>query len=69
MRPPRALRADNVLSLGTVPEPATFERSYAGREDQVREVRADLDAVVKGCPFADDFVLMASELSANAGAP
>ena len=44
----------------------TFERSYPGTRDQVHEVRADLTPLVSGCPFADDFVLLASELSANA---
>jgi anti-sigma regulatory factor (Ser/Thr protein kinase) len=48
------------------PEGTTFERSYPGKKEYVREVRADLAAVVKDCPFADDFVLLASELSANA---
>jgi anti-sigma regulatory factor (Ser/Thr protein kinase) len=48
------------------PEGTTFERSYPGTREQVREVRADLAAVVEGCPFADEFVLLASELSANA---
>jgi anti-sigma regulatory factor (Ser/Thr protein kinase) len=48
------------------PGGTTFERSYPGTAEQVREVRADLTAVVKDCPFADDFVLLASELSANA---
>jgi anti-sigma regulatory factor (Ser/Thr protein kinase) len=48
------------------PEGTTFERSYPGTREQVREVRADLAAAVKDCPFADDFVLLASELSANA---
>jgi anti-sigma regulatory factor (Ser/Thr protein kinase) len=44
----------------------TFERSYAGTEDQVRHVRADLASIVKGCPLADDFILLASELATNA---
>ncbi len=48
------------------PGAITFERSYAGAKNQVHEVRADLAPVIEGCPFADDFVLMASELSANA---
>ena len=56
------MRAETTRS----PEGTTFERSYAGTKEQVREVRADLAAVVRGCPFADDFVLLASELSANA---
>jgi anti-sigma regulatory factor (Ser/Thr protein kinase) len=48
------------------PDPTNFQRTYAGTKDRVHEVRADLAPVVKGCPFADDFVLLASELSANA---
>jgi serine/threonine-protein kinase RsbW len=47
-------------------EATTFERSYPGTKDQVRQVRADLVPFVDGCPFADDFILMASELSTNA---
>lgn len=47
-------------------ERITFERSYPGMKEQVREVRADLVAVAKDCPFADDLILLASELSANA---
>jgi serine/threonine-protein kinase RsbW len=48
------------------PAAMRFDRSYPGREDQVREVRADLARIVDGCPLADDFVLLASELCANA---
>jgi serine/threonine-protein kinase RsbW len=48
------------------PEGTTFERSYPGAKEHVREVRMDLAAMVKDCPFADDFVLLASELCANA---
>jgi anti-sigma regulatory factor (Ser/Thr protein kinase) len=51
----------------TKPPTATrFDRSYPGREDQVREVRADLALIVDGCPFTDDFVLLASESCTNA---
>jgi serine/threonine-protein kinase RsbW len=48
------------------PEATTFERSYPGTNDQVRQVRADLTPMVEGCPRADDLVLLASELSTNA---
>src|SRR5258708_19872074 len=48
------------------PDGTTYKRSYPGTREQVREVRADLAAVVKGYPFADDFILLASELSTNA---
>jgi anti-sigma regulatory factor (Ser/Thr protein kinase) len=51
----------------TRPPAATrFHRSYPGRHDQVREVRADLALIVEGSPLADDFVLLASELCTNA---
>ncbi len=41
-------------------------RSYPGRADQVPQVRAFLARVLDGCPAADDAVLMADELAANA---
>jgi serine/threonine-protein kinase RsbW len=48
------------------PGATTFERSYLGSADQVRHVRADLAPFINGCPFADDFILLASELATNA---
>jgi serine/threonine-protein kinase RsbW len=39
---------------------------YPGGADQVRVVRADLRAVLRDCPRADDALLCASELAANA---
>src|SRR5215472_4056355 len=48
------------------PDATRFLRSYPGREDQVRQVRADLALVVNDYPLADDFVLLASELATNA---
>jgi len=48
------------------PDGLAFERSYPGMKDQVRQVRKDLAPVVEGCPFVDDLILLASELSANA---
>jgi anti-sigma regulatory factor (Ser/Thr protein kinase) len=48
------------------PDAVTFERSYPGRKDQVGKVRQDLAPLVAGCPRADDFVLLASEVSTNA---
>jgi anti-sigma regulatory factor (Ser/Thr protein kinase) len=48
------------------PDGANFHRSYPGTPDQVREVRADLAPLVKDCPFADELILMASEISTNA---
>jgi two-component sensor histidine kinase len=35
-------------------------------KDHVRQVRKDLAPVVEGCPVADDLILLASELCANA---
>jgi serine/threonine-protein kinase RsbW len=40
--------------------------TYPGGTDQVRIMRADLRAVLQGCPRADDAILCASELAANA---
>jgi anti-sigma regulatory factor (Ser/Thr protein kinase) len=54
-------------SESTKPSEATyFERVYSGTKDQVRQVRKDLGPVLDGCPVADDFVLLASELVTNA---
>ena len=51
----------------TTKPPATtyFDRSYPGARDQVGQVRKDLGPVLDGCPVADDFVLLASELVTN----
>jgi anti-sigma regulatory factor (Ser/Thr protein kinase) len=48
------------------PGATTFERSYLGAADQVRQVRTDLAPFIDGCPFADEFTLLASELVTNA---
>jgi serine/threonine-protein kinase RsbW len=40
--------------------------SYPGGLEQVRRMRRDLTALIEGCPAADDVVLCASELAANA---
>ena len=40
--------------------------TYPGGTDQVRVMRADLRAVLQDCPRADDAILCASELAANA---
>ena len=50
-------------------EPATATRhagTYPGRADQVRHVRRAIAGHLAGCPAADDAVLIASELAANA---
>jgi hypothetical protein len=44
----------------------TTEAAYPGGTEQIRAVRADLRAVLEGCPRADDVILCASELAANA---
>jgi serine/threonine-protein kinase RsbW len=40
--------------------------TYPGTAEQLRAVRADLRAVLRDCPIADDVILCASELAANA---
>jgi serine/threonine-protein kinase RsbW len=49
-----------------VPEKITFERDYPGEAIQASHVRADLAKIASGYPAADDLILMASELAANA---
>jgi anti-sigma regulatory factor (Ser/Thr protein kinase) len=39
---------------------------YVGKPEQVSRVRAFLRTVLEGCPVADDAVLLASEVAANA---
>lgn len=43
-----------------------YRRSYPGRCDQVRHVRAFLRDALADCPRADDAIAVASELAANA---
>jgi serine/threonine-protein kinase RsbW len=40
--------------------------TYPGSAAQIRVVRADFRALLDGCPMADDVILCASELAANA---
>ena len=40
--------------------------TYPGTTENIRLVRADLRAVLHECPMADDMILCASELAANA---
>jgi anti-sigma regulatory factor (Ser/Thr protein kinase) len=40
--------------------------TYPGTTEHIRTVRADLRAVLHECPMADDVILCASELAANA---
>jgi len=52
------------------PAPAgtvAFSRAYPARPSQIRAVRSDLRELLDGCPVADEVVLCASELAANAG--
>ena len=46
--------------------PATVTSTYPGNPSQIRVIRADLRALLNDCPRADDIVLCASELAANA---
>src|ERR1700761_1926654 len=43
-----------------------IERTYAGTAEQVGAVRADLGPFLGDFPAADDLILLASEMSANA---
>ena len=40
--------------------------TYPGSTEHIRAVRADLRALLGDCPMADDVILCASELAANA---
>jgi len=40
--------------------------TYPGSTEHIRAVRADLRKVLSDCPMADDVILCASELAANA---
>jgi serine/threonine-protein kinase RsbW len=40
--------------------------TYPGSTQHIRAVRADLRLALRGCPMADDVILCASELAANA---
>jgi anti-sigma regulatory factor (Ser/Thr protein kinase) len=42
------------------------QRTYPGRADQVVQVRREIAADLAGCPAAEDAILIASELAANA---
>ena len=43
-----------------------YQRTFHGRADQVGHVRRDLARHLAGCPAADDIILIADELAANA---
>jgi len=40
--------------------------TYPGTPEHISAVRADLRPILRGCPMADDVILCASELAANA---
>jgi serine/threonine-protein kinase RsbW len=42
------------------------ETTYPGRAEHISTVRADLRPLLHDCPIADDVILCASELAANA---
>jgi anti-sigma regulatory factor (Ser/Thr protein kinase) len=42
------------------------DATYPGNTEHIRAVRADLRALLGDCPMADDVILCASELAANA---
>ena len=44
----------------------TSEVTYPGAAEHIRAVRADLRPLLTDCPMADDVILCASELAANA---
>jgi len=46
--------------------PRTSDVTYPGTTKHIHVVRADLRAVLRDCPLADDVILCASELAANA---
>ena len=50
----------------TTPAAAHATRTYPGTAEQISAVRADLRGLLAGCPVADDIILCASELAANA---
>jgi histidine kinase-like protein len=48
-------------------EPVTrYQRTFHGRADQVRQVRHEVAGYLGRCPVADDIILVADELAANA---
>ena len=46
--------------------PCTSTRCYPGTAEQASTIRADLRALLEACPSADEIILCASELAANA---
>jgi serine/threonine-protein kinase RsbW len=54
------------LDLPKLLDMRNFGRIYPGQPEQVKSVRADLRGFLNGCPIADETILVASELAANA---
>jgi anti-sigma regulatory factor (Ser/Thr protein kinase) len=55
--------ARNLPDAATAPG---YARTFPGRADQVSQVRRQIAAYLDNCPAADDIVLIADELAANA---
>jgi anti-sigma regulatory factor (Ser/Thr protein kinase) len=51
---------------GPLRTPVEYTRVYSGRADQIRDVRAFLAGILRGCPVANDAVLIGDELATNA---
>ena len=43
-----------------------YAGTFPGRADQLSQVRREIAAYLAGCPVADDLILIAGELAANA---
>jgi anti-sigma regulatory factor (Ser/Thr protein kinase) len=56
------MQTHTIKTPGTI----TFEHAYPGTAVYVGRMRVDLAAAAGGCSLAADFVLLASELAANA---
>ena len=50
---------------GTATAPG-YASTFPGRADQLSQVRRDITAYLHNCPAADDLILIADELAANA---
>jgi anti-sigma regulatory factor (Ser/Thr protein kinase) len=55
--------AQNLPGTATVP---AYASTFPGRADQVSQVRRQIAAYLDNCPAADDVILIADELAANA---
>jgi anti-sigma regulatory factor (Ser/Thr protein kinase) len=63
---PRATSEDHAPTSTQHTRPAHHERHLPGSTEHIRTVRADLRRLLHDCPMADDVILCASELAANA---